>query len=242
MAKNKTTIKEVVDRAEQIILKKDQEILFLKTGLKNALGGHDPIFLKMPDSLKIENFPTVQKVSIEKGEKPIEVKITNFPPTEKGHIQSATKEPTEKASKWVPEVVKTVALSIVGGIAKRLDMGIVMRADPEDKLRPQAVIVVDAKGRPVNMQPPAPMVNLPGGGGFGGLPIIAESLDQYHISDQDEATTTKYYGFITKDGHWYIMQNDTVAGTYRYARGVSAYTTGWSGRASLTYGYFDVIF
>ncbi|HHD92284.1 MAG TPA: hypothetical protein ENL06_01500 [Candidatus Portnoybacteria bacterium] len=64
-------------------------------------------------------------------------------------------------------------------------------------------------------------------------------IDIYHISDIDDSSPA-YYGFVDKDGNWYIMKEDT--GTYRYCKGTTDYSTNWSNRASLTYDYYDNIF
>jgi len=65
---------------------------------------------------------------------------------------------------------------------------------------------------------------------------------KYLISDTDAADTVKYYGFLDKDGNWYIMQEDTSAGTYRYTKGSADYATNWTDRASLTYELFSEVF
>lgn len=62
--------------------------------------------------------------------------------------------------------------------------------------------------------------------------------EEYFISDDDEATTTKYYGMVTRAKAWIILKIDTVNRTYRYAVGKYDYTTNWTNRASLTYKYF----
>lgn len=66
-------------------------------------------------------------------------------------------------------------------------------------------------------------------------------LNSYGISDIDESGDPKYYGYLGVDGTWYIMQN-TGGTAYRYARGASGYTTAWTGRAALTYYYFNLVF
>lgn len=65
---------------------------------------------------------------------------------------------------------------------------------------------------------------------------------KYKISDIDDAADPKYYGFITADGHWYILEENTAAKTYRYAAGTSEYTTAWTGRAGLTYYYYYEVY
>jgi hypothetical protein len=69
----------------------------------------------------------------------------------------------------------------------------------------------------------------------------------YELSESEETTTTSYYGFLDKDGNWYI-QKASISGattTARYCAGTTAsggYIAAWSGRVSLTYDYFNVIF
>jgi uncharacterized protein YggU (UPF0235/DUF167 family) len=71
---------------------------------------------------------------------------------------------------------------------------------------------------------------------------IPDSLDHYKISDIDDASNPKYYGFLDKDGNWYILKEDTTAKTYRYTKGATNYSTNWGNRTTLTYDYFDVVF
>jgi hypothetical protein len=70
-----------------------------------------------------------------------------------------------------------------------------------------------------------------------GTGTVTDPTILYKISDIDE---TGYYGYLREGGAWYIMQG--IAGTYRYARGNTDYATAWSGRAGLTYDYFNLIF
>ena len=66
-----------------------------------------------------------------------------------------------------------------------------------------------------------------------------DPLDEYGISDIDEGATS-YYGYVDKDGNWCIIQ--VTATTVRYKVGASNYTTNWTGRADLVYGYFNAVF
>lgn len=66
-----------------------------------------------------------------------------------------------------------------------------------------------------------------------------DPLAKYKISDLEEAATS-YYGNVAADGSWYILKLTSTAA--RYTKGSSAYTTAWTGRAGLTYDYFDVVF
>lgn len=74
--------------------------------------------------------------------------------------------------------------------------------------------------------------------------IRTSPIDGYEISDKDDDASPNYYGFVNAEGGWYIMKEIVSAGadTYRYIKGTSGYTTNWTGRAGLSYGYFNVIF
>lgn len=72
------------------------------------------------------------------------------------------------------------------------------------------------------------------------IPVSGTSLDGYVISDLDEAAATKYYGFLTASGGWYILKLTSTAA--RYVKGDSGYTTAWTDRATQTYDYYDAVF
>ena len=74
----------------------------------------------------------------------------------------------------------------------------------------------------------------------GRLKVLPSDLPEYMISDIDEAGATAYYGFLDRGGSWYIMQ--VTATTVRFIAGTSAYTTNWTGRTLLEYGYFNAVF
>ncbi len=65
--------------------------------------------------------------------------------------------------------------------------------------------------------------------------------DGYSISEIDDNAVPSYYGFVDKDGKWYISK-EVTAGSYRYAKGAASFATNWTGRAALTYDYFDNVF
>jgi hypothetical protein len=75
--------------------------------------------------------------------------------------------------------------------------------------------------------------------------IEPSQVSGYAISDRQTGTTA-YYGYLDKDGNWYIMKESPSSGTTitRYAKGTTAYTTAWAGRATtaVTYDYFNVTF
>jgi hypothetical protein len=70
---------------------------------------------------------------------------------------------------------------------------------------------------------------------------ILDPTAGYAPSDIDEAGSTKYYGFLSSDGRWYVMRNVSDT-TFRYASGDSDYADSWTNRASLTYDYFSEVF
>lgn len=75
--------------------------------------------------------------------------------------------------------------------------------------------------------------------------LIAFALDGYKISDQKANAgdpTIIYNGFVNRNGGWYIMEQNTTNGTYRYSKGNSGYTTAFAARESGTYDYFYNVF
>jgi len=60
----------------------------------------------------------------------------------------------------------------------------------------------------------------------------------FNINDTDDSSDPKYYGFSDHRGVWIIMKETTSTGSFRYATGKSGYSTNWTNRASLSYGYY----
>lgn len=70
-------------------------------------------------------------------------------------------------------------------------------------------------------------------------------VDRYVLSDNDITGSTKYSGYMDREGNYYILKNDTTTGTFRYYRkddGGVTYAASWTGRAGLTYSYFHEVF
>ncbi len=69
-------------------------------------------------------------------------------------------------------------------------------------------------------------------------------IAQFMASDLDEVASTKYYGFLSSDGRWMIMEKTDT--TVRYVLGQGNYKTatsgGWARRAAHTYSYFNEVF
>jgi hypothetical protein len=68
------------------------------------------------------------------------------------------------------------------------------------------------------------------------------TIDQYAISDTDDAGAIKYYGSLAPNGNWMIIKEDSTKQTFRYAKGASNYVNNWKNRATLNYDYFDITF
>jgi len=75
-------------------------------------------------------------------------------------------------------------------------------------------------------------------------PAIKLPTDGYKISEIDDSSPA-YYGFVDKDGEWFIMK-ESSAGQYKYYKKVTGvdndFTTDWPNRAGFSYQYFDSIF
>ena len=252
----KADIKKLVDETKRIVKKKDEEIKLLKSELRTAKG-EKTILFKMPDTMEVSNFPALIKVHVEnptpapeiqkvnvlnlKDLKIPEQKEVQFPDVQK--VEVINNEPVEKASAWVPAFVSVVAEKIVGGFGRIIAKGIEVRLAAGERLKPQTVVIVDLDGNPIDMKP-----RTGGNRGNFSFPMIMrgnvnqDPLDPYQATDIDQASATKYYGFVDKDGNWYILQNNTTAGTFRYIKGSTEYPDNWTNRNTLSYDYFNNIF
>lgn len=68
------------------------------------------------------------------------------------------------------------------------------------------------------------------------------STQGYTISEIDDANTIAYYGFVNKDGAWFIMREDIEVNTFRYANGTSDFSNNWKNREHLRYDYYYNLF
>jgi hypothetical protein len=76
---------------------------------------------------------------------------------------------------------------------------------------------------------------------------LGYSLMHYNISDTDEPSETEgYYGFLDKQGNYYIMYKVVTGAvtTYRYSRGSNfdQYVDSWTNRLTLSYKYYSQVF
>jgi hypothetical protein len=67
------------------------------------------------------------------------------------------------------------------------------------------------------------------------------ATDGYKISEIEEGVIT-YYGFVNKNGGWFIMREDTNAASFRYARGDFGFPSSWTKREQLKYSYYHNAF
>lgn len=72
-------------------------------------------------------------------------------------------------------------------------------------------------------------------------PAEKRPTDGYNVTEIDDSSSPIYYGYVNKDGAWFIMKEDSD-GAYRYTKGSSGFSTSWTNRASLSYDYFDAVF
>lgn len=70
------------------------------------------------------------------------------------------------------------------------------------------------------------------------------AVDGYVVSDKDDDASPNYFGYVDRQGNWYIMKETVNPGadTYRFVGGTGDYTTNWTNRAILTYLYFYEVF
>ena len=72
-------------------------------------------------------------------------------------------------------------------------------------------------------------------------PAEKQPTDGYRVNEVDDAALPSYYGFVDRDGAWYIAKEDS-SGSWRYAKGGASFSTNWTGRVALSYDYFDAVF
>jgi len=68
-------------------------------------------------------------------------------------------------------------------------------------------------------------------------------FDRYKPAQTDEVDATKYFGYLDKDGNWFIMrESETKTGKkYLYATGTGKFKDNFEKRASLDYQFIDEV-
>lgn len=69
---------------------------------------------------------------------------------------------------------------------------------------------------------------------------VIDPLACYKISDIDPTEGNSYFGYIDKDGGWYMM--NLTATTAIYAKGDSGYAAAWANKGNQNWGLFNEIF
>lgn len=136
-------------------------------------------------------------------------------------------EQSEKSSIGIADIDKRVFLKLIGGTGLTLFLFSLFSKKTEG-LFPRNV--------PVREQ-----VVLSDGMGKKIIPSQSQPLDGYNIAEV-ENDIISFYGFIDKNGVWYVLRVDMVAGSFRYARGTDNFPSAWENRETLEYGYFNDVF
>ena len=213
---------------------------------------------KFPTSINVDNFPVASKQL----PYPKEIKVNNFP-KQKEYPKNirVSNQPTKeikalgKDLQTVVEAVKALKLSptikVASPKAERLvvppaNVSVTQQEIDYEKLAslmPAPAKEIDYKklSEAIAKEIAASIVTVGGGGGKRkeGLDDLTRS---YNVADKDTDGTTKYYGFTGRAGDWYILRENTTTDEYRYVKGSSSYSTNWTGRAGLTFGYYHEIF
>ena len=71
-------------------------------------------------------------------------------------------------------------------------------------------------------------------------PAESSPTEGYNISQIDDSVPA-HFGFINKDGAWFIMK-ESEDGAFHYTKGEKDFATNWGNRAKLKYNNFDEVF
>ena len=134
---------------------------------------------------------------------------------------------SKKEAVEIADIDKRAFLKLVGGVGLSYFLFSIFTRKVESLLLgkpsgPGTSVLEDKTGKQIN-------------------PAERQPTDGYKISEVDNGETT-YYGFINKDGAWYIMKEDPDTGSFRYAKAESNFPGNWDGRERLKYDYFYNVF
>ena len=71
------------------------------------------------------------------------------------------------------------------------------------------------------------------------ISLFNKARQDFIIHDAEEGAENRYYGYLSALGTWIVMKQVISTGTHRYCVGKTGYAAAWTGRAGLTYGYFN---
>ena len=155
-------------------------------------------------------------------------KITSKKPAEE--VQSTTKvaekvTPPTRENIGISDIDKRVFLKLIGGSGLLLFLFSLFNKKTDSlfyKSLPEKISLGDSTGVKID-------------------PAQNQPLDGYNISEIDD-NLISFYGFINKDGAWYVMKVEPDTGSFRYSRGDSRFPDYWAKRENLQYDYFSNIF
>lgn len=150
-------INKIMEKSKEVIRKKDDTIILLKTILK-TMGGDKLAQFKGADiPSDVVNLIDIQRVKVENHPKIQDVNVLNLKDikldgvkVEMPDVQKVRVINAEKASSWVPEIITHTVKSLISALDKKFESGVVVRLDDEERRKPLPVIAVDARGRPVS--------------------------------------------------------------------------------------------
>lgn len=142
-------------------------------------------------------------------------------------VPSAQTVPSQSSSVGITDIDKRVFLKLIGGTGLSLFLFSLFNKKTEDiffKNLPgrDKIVLADPSGKKI-------------------IPAQAHPLDGYKIAEIED-NTISFHGFVNNDGAWYVLRVDTVAGSFRYARGDRDFPGSWENRENLDYGYFNRVF
>lgn len=145
-------------------------------------------------------------------------------------VEEKTADP--KNEMWgIADIDKRMFLKLIGGVGLSLFLfsifnkkaeGLFFKSLPASGPTSGTFSLADTKGNKID-------------------PAQNQPTDGYRISEIDNNVIT-FYGFTNKDGAWFVMQEDTDRGSFRYARGDANFPGNWTNREHLKYDYYSNIF
>ncbi|MBI2049671.1 hypothetical protein HYT32_02075 [Candidatus Roizmanbacteria bacterium] len=153
---------------------------------------------------------------------------SEHPSTTEQHVKSKKKiEDTKEKNIEVTDINKRAFLKIVGATGLSFFLISTFGRTIQSLLSGQTLTQIPTPiGNPQNSQANGPKTS---------------PTDEYKISEVDDDIIS-FYGFINKNGDWFIMKGDTNSGTFRYAKGTSNFPENWKKRKNLKYDYYDNTF
>ena len=135
-------------------------------------------------------------------------------------------EADKKNSIEISDIDKRAFLKLIGATGLSFFLISIFGRRAEALLFGQHLAQTPSAGTPPGGKPAAPAVS---------------PTENYKISEIDESIVS-YFGFINKDGGWFIMKEDANTGSFRYIKGGSNFPGNWDNREYLKYDYSHNVF